>query len=304
MFKAIVMEIKEKYVIVMKDGGEILRINKKSDLKIGETIFCLDEDIYNGRVGSKNKGLKNLLIPLGVVAALILIFINPIFNRFSSNLNNTYAVLTFDVNPSIEFNLDANGKIINVKGLNDDGKVLDINTITGLTVEEGAIKLKEILTKDNYLGNGNSILVGFSFLGNDNIEYEENVQNIVKTTFNDTNVAFVKGNEQSLAMAAEQGISLGKYEAIAKLDEDGIEEAFENLSTQELLDLLKSNNSNLFLNEDALDELQDELEDRLEDEQEDDNSHDDDHNDNDNNSDDDHNDNTEDNDDNNDEDND
>ena len=105
-------------------------------------------------------------------------------------------------------------------------------------------------------------------------------------------------------MAAEQGISLGKYEAIAKLDEDGIEEAFENLSTQELLDLLKSNNSNLFLNEDALDELQDELEDRLEDEQEDDNSHDDDHNDNDNNSDDDHNDNTEDNDDNNDEDND
>ena len=39
MFKAIVMEIKEKYVIVMKDGGEILRINKKSDLKIGETIF-------------------------------------------------------------------------------------------------------------------------------------------------------------------------------------------------------------------------------------------------------------------------
>ena len=61
MFKAIVMEIKEKYVIVMKDGGEILRINKKSDLKIGETIFCLDEDIYNGRVGSKNKGLILLL---------------------------------------------------------------------------------------------------------------------------------------------------------------------------------------------------------------------------------------------------
>ena len=76
-------------------------------------------------------------------------------------------------------------------------------------------------------------------------------------------------------MAEAQGISLGKYEAIAKLDEDGIEEAFENLSTQELLDLLKSNNSNLFLNKDALDELQDELEDRLEDSQEEDDSHDD-----------------------------
>ena len=269
MFKAIVMEIKEKYIIVMKDGGEIVRINKKNDLKIGETIFCLDEDIYNGRVESKNKGLKNLLIPLGAVAALLLIFINPIFNRFSSNLNNTYAVLTFDVNPSIEFNLDAKGKIIDVKGINDDGKMLDINTIKGLTVEEGAVKLKGILTNNNYLGNGNSVLVGFSFLGGDNLQYEEKVQNVVKTTFNDTNVAFIKGNKQSLAMAEQQGISLGKYEAISQLDEEGIEEAFENLSTQELLDLLKANNSNLFLNEEALDELQDELEDRLEDEQED-----------------------------------
>ena len=281
MFKAIVMEIKEKYIIVMKDGGEIVRINKKNDLKIGETIFCLDEDIYNGRVESKNKGLKNLLIPLGAVAALLLIFINPIFNRFSSNLNNTYAVLTFDVNPSIEFNLDAKGKIIDVKGINDDGKMLDINTIKGLTVEEGAVKLKGILTNNNYLGNGNSVLVGFSFLGGDNLQYEEKVQNVVKTTFNDTNVAFIKGNKQSLAMAEQQGISLGKYEAISQLDEEGIEEAFENLSTQELLDLLKANNSNLFLNEDALDELQDELEDRLEDEQEDEDDNNDYDNDND-----------------------
>ena len=93
---------------------------------------------------------------------------------------------------------------------------------------------------------------------------------MVKTTFNETNVAFMKGTEESLSMAKEQGISLGKYEAILKLDEDGLEEAFENLSTQELLELLKVNNSNVFLNEDALDELQDEIEDRLEDENDDD----------------------------------
>lgn len=275
MFKAIVMEIKEKYIIVMKEGGEIVRVNKKEGLKVGETIFCLDEDIYNVKVESKNKTLKTWLIPLGAVAALIIILINPIFNMFSPSLNTTYAVLTFDVNPSIEFDLDNEGKILNVKGINNDANMLNIEVIKGLTVEEGAIKLKEILTSENYLGNGNSILVGFSFLGGDNLEYEERVQNIVKTTFTDTNIAFIKGNEESLAKAEEQGISLGKYEAIAKLDEDGVEEAFENLSTQELLDLLKANNSNVFLNEDALDELQDEIEDRLEDETED--KEDDDH---------------------------
>ena len=277
MFKAIVMEIKENYIIVIKEGGEIVRVNKKEGLKVGETIFCLDEDIYNVKVESKNKTLKTWLIPLGAVAALIIILINPIFNMFSPSLNTTYAVLTFDVNPSIEFDLDNEGKILNVKGINNDANMLNIEVIKGLTVEEGAIKLKKILTSENYLGNGNSILVGFSFLGGDNLEYEERVQNIVKTTFTDTNIAFIKGNEESLAKAEEQGISLGKYEAIAKLDEDGVEEAFENLSTQELLELLKANNSNVFLNEDALDELQDEIEDRLEDETEDkDDAHEDD----------------------------
>ena len=258
MFKAVVMEIKDNYIIVMKEGGEVVRINKKGNLKVGETIFCLDEDIYIDTRNNKNRSLKTWLIPLGAVAALMIILINPIFNMFSPGLNNTYAVLTFDVNPSIEFDL------------NDDGKILDIKSIKGLTVEEGSNKLKELLTNENYLGNGNSVLVGFSFLGTDNMEFQERIENMVKTTFNETNVAFMKGTEESLSMAKEQGISLGKYEAILKLDEDGLEEAFENLSTQELLELLKVNNSNVFLNEDALDELQDEIEDRLEDENDDD----------------------------------
>lgn len=265
MFKAIVMEIKENYIIVMDEKGVLVRVKKKNSLKVGETIFCLEEDKYNGEVKLKNNTMKTWLIPLGAVAALLLILINPMSNMFSPNVNNTYAVLTFDVNPSIEFDLDDKGRIVSVKGLNDDGNILDVESIKGLTVEEGAIKLKELLTSENYLGNGNSVLIGFSFVGGDNIQYEEMVQNVVKTTFSETNVAFMKGDEQSLSIAQKQGVSLGKYEAMNMLDEDGIEEAFESLSTQELLDLLKANNSNVFLNAEALDELQDELEDRLED---------------------------------------
>ena len=270
MFKVIVMEIKEKYIIAMKEGGELLRINKKDGISIGDNLFCLEEDIYTGSVSSNKNRYKNWLIPLSAVAILMIALVNPFRNIFSPSVNNTYAVLTFDINPSIEFELDDKGKIVSVKGLNDDGIALDIDSIKGLTIEEGAIKLREILTKSNYLGNGNSVLVGFSFLSGDNAEYEQMIQNVVKTTFVGTNVAYVKGNEESLELAKEQGVSIGKYEAIAMLDEDGVEEAFENLSTQELLDLLKANNSNVFLDEDALDELQDELEDRLEDQNHDD----------------------------------
>lgn len=271
MFKAIIMEVKEDYIIVMKEGGSLVKINKKGDLKVGQSIYCFEDDLYIEKVVNKRKSFTSYIVPLGVVAALLCVLCLPMIKNTSPISNNDYAILTFDVNPSIEFNLDEDGKIINVSGINDDSNKLNIDNLKGLSLKEGASKLRDILSNENYLGNKNSVLVGFSFIGkNDNASYEKMVQTTVKDTFTGTNVAFMKGNEDAIKKAKEQGISIGKYEAIAKLDEDGIEEAFENLSTQELLDLLKANNSNVFLNEDALDELEDEIEDRVEGDEDDD----------------------------------
>ncbi len=276
MFKAIVMEVKDNYIIVMKEGGSLVKINKKGDIKVGQSIYCFEDDLYVEKSINKRKSFTSYIVPLGVVAALLCVLCLPMIKNTSPISNNDYAILTFDVNPSIEFNLDEEGKIINVSGVNDDANKLDIDSLKGLSLKEGATKLKDILSSKNYLGNKNSVLVGFSFIGkNNNASYEKMVQTTVKDTFTGTNVAFMKGSEAGIKKAKEQGISIGKYEAIAKLDEDGVEEAFENLSTQELLDLLKANNSNVFLNEDALDELEDEIEDRVEDNNEGDNDNDD-----------------------------
>ena len=46
MFKGIVMEIKDDYVIVMKEDGTLVRIQKKDNLKVGKSIFFFEEDIY------------------------------------------------------------------------------------------------------------------------------------------------------------------------------------------------------------------------------------------------------------------
>ena len=279
MFKAIVMEVKEDYIIVMKEGGSLVKITKKGDIKIGQSIYCFEDDLYIEKVVKKRKSFTSYIVPLGVVAALLCVLCLPMIKNITPISNNDYAILTFDVNPSIEFNLDEEGKIINVTGLNNDANKLDIDSLKGLSLKEGAIKLKDMLINKNYLNNKNAVLVGFSFIGeNNNITYEKMVQTTVKDTFTGTSIAFMKGNEAGIKKAKEEGISIGKYEAIAKLDEDGIEEAFENLSTQELIELLKANNSKVFLNEDALDELKDEIEDRVEDNNDEDDDNEDDDN--------------------------
>lgn len=270
MFKGIVMEIKDDYVIVMKEDGTLVRIQKKDNLKVGKSIFFFEEDIYIRKESAKVIPFRRYIVPLGAIAALFIILINPMINRLSNNVSNTYAVLTFDINPSIEFELEENGIIKNVKGINDDGIALGVENIKGVSFKDGLIALKELLMKNNYLANNNAILIGFSFMGDENITYEEDIQNIIKNTFKGTDVAFLKGKKSDLEKAESQGVSLGKYEALVKLDEDNFEDAIENLTTQEMIQLLKSNDNSIFLDEDQLEELQDELEDRFEDEIEDD----------------------------------
>ena len=266
MFKGIVMEIKDDYVIVMKEDGTLARIKNKDGLKIGNPIFFFEEDIYVKKEAAKVIPFKKYIVPLGAIAALFIILINPIMNIFTSKMNNVYAVLTFDINPSIEFNLDEKGIIKSVKGINDEAIALGLDKIKGMTFEEGTIALRDLLSQSNYLNNNNAVLVGFSFIGNENIDYEKDIQQVIKNTFKGTDVAFLKGEKSDLEKAQSQGISLGKYEALVKLDEDNFEDAIENLTTQEMLELLRNVDGSIFLDEDQLEELQDELEDRLEDE--------------------------------------
>lgn len=266
MFKAIVLEVKDDYVLVMKDDSTVIRIKKKQGLKCGDIIFVLEDDIYVEKVSSNIKRKKSLIMSLGAIAALFIILINPVMSLLNRDIsNNIYAVLTFDINPSIEFDLDDGGKIVKVKGINSDANNLNIDSIKGMTVDEGIRMLKEILGTEGYLNSQNSILVGFSFIGNEDITYEENIQRLIKKEFSENDVAYLKGTEADLEAAKNKGVSLGKYEALIKLDEDSFEEAIENLTTQEILELLKANNSNIFLDEEYLEEIQDEVEDRLED---------------------------------------
>lgn len=276
MFKGIIIDIKEQYAIVMKEGGDMVRVEKKKGMKVGQSIFFLEDDIYYNKTKQSTNSIRKWIVPIGAIAAMLIFIFNPIINILNPITDNTYAVLTLDVNPSVEFNLDKNGKIVNAIGLNDDGKALELGNINGLTVEEGISILRDTFSKENYLKNNNSVLVGFSFVGEEDINFEERIQNTIKSNFDNITVAYLKGTSEDIKSAENKGISLGKYEALLKLDEDNFEDALENLTTQEILELLKNKDGSLFISEDALEEIQDELEDRTEEEENEENDDDDD----------------------------
>ena len=269
--KGIILEVKEKYSLVLKDDSTVVRIRNKENMKVGDTIFFLEEDLYES-TKSRNT-MKNKIIPILTIAAMLVLLAVPMVTN--NTKGGVYALMSIDINPSIEFELDENKNIVNVYGVNDDGKNINLEELKGKTLEEG-IKILEIYLSENY-GDSKEGILGFTFINKiSDDKYENEVKDTVSKVLNNTKLVYLKGTEENIALAREKGISLGRYEALCDLDEDTLEDTIENMSVDEIMSLLGNNGKdNVYLNEEVMDQLQDELEDRNENESDDDDGDDD-----------------------------
>ena len=270
-FKGIVMEVKEDYSLVMKEDSQIVRVKNKEGMKKGDINIFLEEDLYEEKI-SNNKNKNKIIVSILSIAAVLAIVVLPMMQN---NKINSYALVSLDINPSINFELDDDMNIVSIRGINKDGKNLNLESLNGLTLDEGLKKLKIDLENKKYNLSKDSIIVGFTFLTDkEDNAYENDVKSIIGTEFKDSKTAFFKGTKENSEVAEQKGMSLGRYEAKLSMDEDIMEEQIENMSVEEILDLLK-NKKNIYLNEEQVEELQDELEDRLEDRYDDEDEEDD-----------------------------
>lgn len=266
--KGIILEIKENYSLVLKENSTVVRIRNKEKMEVGDTIFFLEEDLYE--VSQSKSIMRNKIIPILTIAAMLVLLVVPLVKNNTTSA--AYALMSIDINPSIEFELDENKKIVNVYGINDDSKAIDLEGLKGKTLEE-AIKIFESYLQKNY-SNSKEGIVGFTFINKINDDkYENEVKDLVSKGLNKTKLVYLKSNEEDIALARKKGVSIGRYEALCDLNEDKLEDTIENMSVDEIMTLLSEKGNNVYLNEDVIDELQDELEDRTETEEDD--NHDD-----------------------------
>ena len=177
-----------------------------------------------------------------------------------------YAMITFDINPSLSIKIDKNQTIVKAEGLNEDGKALDLDELKGKTLAEGSGILRNTILNKSDITNKDSVIVGFTFLNSkEDMEFEDKIKDVLNNNFQNFKVMYLKGNKDDLKIAEEKGVSLGKYEAMLKLDDDVLEEKLEQLSVPELVELLKEYSNTPYLNEEMKEEIQDELEDKIED---------------------------------------
>lgn len=146
--KAVVVEIKGRYVAVLREDGVVLK-ERNRNYSIGQEI----------RLGKNNKLIK----VLAGVAAVMMIFVTPAWAYLTP-----YSYVSLDVNPSFEFSINRFDRVLTVEATNDDGeefaKDIDIRGLKNKEIQN-AIKdvIKELKIR-GYIGEGqkNNVILATS----------------------------------------------------------------------------------------------------------------------------------------------
>jgi len=119
--KAIVMEVNDKNIIIMKSNGEFAKIRTNKEFKVGDEI---DSSLFEKHLILSNlfNTSKVMIMRITSVAAALILIFGMAYGAYSYNV--PYSYISIDINPSIEIIVNRYDRIIGLEGIDDDGKII------------------------------------------------------------------------------------------------------------------------------------------------------------------------------------
>ena len=212
--KAVVLEIKEKWAAVLCEDGVIRKV-KKGNFKVGDSFDFEAEN--HGKVVSIGSLRRNMV---GSAAALFLI-VAGVAGTYSYNNVLACSYVSLDINPSIEYTLNRQGKVVAVKGLNNDGQKIadELSDVRKVTLKEALQETKQLLTKKNYLKSGSSEDVLIDISSNNSARTDALKKEALSVfgtelTKGELNLVLTESDLKEHKRASSLGISTGEYKQI------------------------------------------------------------------------------------------
>lgn len=161
MYSGLALEIEDDNVIMLTENSELMRIKFKKGIHVGDQVYFFDEDICSIKNHVEGSDRLRVVRSIKLIVAAALFICAILFGQ--SHSLETAAVLSMDINPSIEFELDARGYIKRVVYLNDEAKTLvrEDEALEHLYLE--VLKNMIVAAKDlGYVSDKHDILIGIA----------------------------------------------------------------------------------------------------------------------------------------------
>ena len=195
-------------------------------------------DHEKGKVIYMEKKRSSPLRGFAAIAAVLVLIIAGVFavKNLGAPSDTLAAVVSLDVNPSIELNVDKDEKIISAKGLNDDGRrVLGDMELEGSSLEVAVNAVIGSMLKNGYLDDmANSILVSVSGVnGYDADKLRSTLADDVNRQLENCSVLsqdVSNADSDTVKLADKYGITVGKAALIRQIVAADSRHSFEELA--------------------------------------------------------------------------
>ena len=219
--KAVVLEIRKKQAAVLCSDGQILKIKQKN-YQVGDTIE-ISEPKSSESIFMSSKKLR-----YGSAAAAATLFLLGSGGIYSYNTAFACSYVSVDINPSIEFVLNRQNKVLEVTALNEDADeivtALEKNNINKNTLSQALEKTSQILEECGYISDSQTdyILVNISSDSEKRrAQLKKEADSVFTETSNDhqenINCTITESTISQRKKANELGISSGEYAEIQSI---------------------------------------------------------------------------------------
>lgn len=207
--KGIVFEVLNGTATILKNDGGFIEVPAKQGWQTGDLVTVQARRIKFPAI-------------IAIAASVMLVFAS-LFTVLSVS-NNQAALISMDINPSIEISVNRFGKVISTEARNDEGAaLLDTVDVRGMPYAEAVLRLMENDSMGQYLIE-NGLLV-FSVQA-DSAAWQEEVLATLRSSTDayisshhgSTTTEYFIVDGQLVAAAHQHGVTPGKYMLLLELE--------------------------------------------------------------------------------------
>lgn len=237
IMKAVIVEVHDKFAIALNNRGEFIKIKNTGRLNVG----------YEVEVPTKVINLDFKRVSrIAQAAAAIVVLLGLSLGAYA--YNTPYSYVNIDINPSLEITVNIFDRIIDVRGINEDGKGLLTNvSYKNKKLDEGVKTVLNTAVEEGYFNYGpdNALMITISSKSSgEKEEICKNLQEVAKVTLDEDKVeaeVIVKQAPlERVKEAKEMGISPGKLLLMETLVEINPEMGAEEYRDKPVKDVVKA----------------------------------------------------------------
>ncbi len=208
-------------------------------------------------VRAKQKRVKFSRMALAVAACLVLLLAVGVITPIAVG-NTAAGTITMEINPGVEYTITRNGKVKEVRFLNDDAEgALAKVALKGQSLDTAVALTVAAYKAAGFMESNDTVLISFDKMLSENARLKESVSENVRRALEKTKsvhtvvYAPAANSDETAAIAKKYGVSQGKAQLIAdaKKNSSMSEEELANLPLDELVRLQKDIDSKIIVSD-------------------------------------------------------